>query len=464
MNCKNCDRELPEFGEFCPYCGEPRQENQTTAPEMTGPEIVVPQKKNKVWLVLLIALVSLAVLAGLVIGVLTLTGVIFQHNTDAPEQNLPQDDPVAGDAEQKQEELSETDKLLLENSRNVVASLGGKTLTVGELQMQYQSVIYGFYSQNYYYMSYLGLDLTQPLDTQYVPSSGDEEPMTWQDYFIDAAISNWEYYVRLELLAEAEEGFQMDPELKAGLDDMENTALSMATAYGYEDVDSWLSAEIGTGVTLDDYYRYNLAYYTGAEYLNYFYTVNIPTEDQIESYYQENEAVFLENGVTKDLGLNAAVRHILIQPTGGTTNENNETTYSEEEWAAAKAEAERIYELWKQGEATEESFAEFANTYSTDGGSNTTGGLYEDVNVDASYVLEFENWAIDEARQPGDTGIVETEFGYHIMYFVSGELYWQQLVSEQLVAEWMQELMLENTEAYPLELTRENILLGTIEF
>ena len=34
-------------------------------------------------------------------------------------------------------------------------------------------------------------------------------------------------------------------------------------------------------------------------------------------------------------------------------------------------------------------------------------------------VTAFNDWCFDEARQPGDTGIVETNYGYHVMYFVS---------------------------------------------
>ena len=34
-------------------------------------------------------------------------------------------------------------------------------------------------------------------------------------------------------------------------------------------------------------------------------------------------------------------------------------------------------------------------------------------------VSEFEDWCFDSSRQPGDTGIVQTSYGYHVMYFVS---------------------------------------------
>ena len=30
----------------------------------------------------------------------------------------------------------------------------------------------------------------------------------------------------------------------------------------------------------------------------------------------------------------------------------------------------------------------------------------------------FESWALDPDRRSGDVGIVQTQYGYHIMYFV----------------------------------------------
>ena len=48
-------------------------------------------------------------------------------------------------------------------------------------------------------------------------------------------------------------------------------------------------------------------------------------------------------------------------------------------------------------------------------------------------VTEFNDWCFDAARQPGDTDIVETTYGYHIMYFVGQDLpYWQVRVTNTL--------------------------------
>ena len=35
-----------------------------------------------------------------------------------------------------------------------------------------------------------------------------------------------------------------------------------------------------------------------------------------------------------------------------------------------------------------------------------------------SHWLPFEDWCYDSSRKTGDTGIVETTYGYHVMYFV----------------------------------------------
>ena len=113
------------------------------------------------------------------------------------------------------------------------------------------------------------------------------------------------------------------------------------------------------------------------------------------------------------------VRHILV----GFDHNHEETeehthdgTYTDEEKAAAKAEAEELLAQWEADGATEERFAEMANTLSDDG-DGTTGGLYENI-YPGQMVKNFEDWCYDSSRKAGDTGIVETEYGYHIMYYV----------------------------------------------
>lgn len=128
------------------------------------------------------------------------------------------------------------------------------------------------------------------------------------------------------------------------------------------------------------------------------------------------------------------VRHILIQPEGGTYDAaTNRTTYTAEELAAAKAEAEALLADWKAGKATEESFILLANEHNTDPGSKENGGLYEDI-YPGQMVTNFNDWCFDETRKPGDTGIVESDYGCHIMFFVgnSETLYRDLLIESSL--------------------------------
>lgn len=120
-----------------------------------------------------------------------------------------------------------------------------------------------------------------------------------------------------------------------------------------------------------------------------------------------------------------------------TEGETEEESVSEEVKKAALEEAERLLAEWKAGDATEDSFAKLVTDYTDDTASAETGGLYENIHAGSNYVESFLAWAIDPARQVGDVEIVETEYGYHIMYFVGWEdlTYRDQLILDELKTE-----------------------------
>lgn len=145
----------------------------------------------------------------------------------------------------------------------------------------------------------------------------------------------------------------------------------------------------------------------------------IPNEDGTENKTVNGYYVlyFVERN-DNDYAL-ANVRHILIQPEGGNYDaQTGRTTYSAEELAAAKAQAEKVLNEWKAGKATEETFIALAKEHNADPGSMENGGLYEDI-YPGQMVATFNDWCFDETRKHGDTGIVETEYGCHIMFYVS---------------------------------------------
>lgn len=149
----------------------------------------------------------------------------------------------------------------------------------------------------------------------------------------------------------------------------------------------------------------------------------------------------------------ANVRHILVKFEGGTT-ENGETVYSDEEKATAKKEAEKLLQEWKDGEATEESFAELAKENSDDTGSKENGGLIEDLYPGANYVENFLDWSIDPERKAGDTGVIESPYGYHVMYYVGDDelTYRDYMIENTLRANDMEKWYTELVEAMPKSL------------
>lgn len=127
------------------------------------------------------------------------------------------------------------------------------------------------------------------------------------------------------------------------------------------------------------------------------------------------------------------IRHILVKLGTGTLSEEDEG-YAEEQAQlkdAAHAKAEELLAQWQSGEATEDSFAALALTESADG-SKYDGGLYTEV-YQGQMVTEFNDWCFDAARLPGDTGVVDTQYGSHVMFFSGKNLNrWQAQAAASL--------------------------------
>lgn len=114
----------------------------------------------------------------------------------------------------------------------------------------------------------------------------------------------------------------------------------------------------------------------------------------------------------------ANVQHILVKFTGGKKDDKTgQVTYSDAEKKAAKDKAQAILDEFLKGEKKDsEAFGKLASSKSEDTGSKATGGLIEGIYRDSNYVQSFKDWALDN-RKPGDTGIIESEYGYHVMFY-----------------------------------------------
>lgn len=127
------------------------------------------------------------------------------------------------------------------------------------------------------------------------------------------------------------------------------------------------------------------------------------------------KAVYIIYSVKPIYAMNSVdIRHCLVE---FEAEDANKVTDAEKEAAQKKAKA--LLDEWLAGEKTEESFAAMAKENTADTASKESGGLYDNIRTTDNYVESFEEWSFDDARKAGDYGMVETEYGYHIMYFVS---------------------------------------------
>ena len=153
---------------------------------------------------------------------------------------------------------------------------------------------------------------------------------------------------------------------------------------------------------------------------------------------------------SRDERLIANVRHILALAENGTNEDGSTAAPTEEAWTAAQEKAQSILDQYTSGAQTADAFGALANEKSDDG-DGTTGGLYEDITRNSSYVTEFKDWIFEDGRQVGDTGLVRHDggtsgySGYHVMYLDSfGEAEWafavRNTLASQALNEWSEGL------------------------
>lgn len=350
-----------------------------------------------------------------------------------------------------------TDEKMLQEHDTVVATIGDAKLTNGLLQVYYWTSVYSFLSEYGQDVIYYGLDVSKPLSEQTF-CSGEG---TWEQFFLSDALGIWHRYQVLALKNQ-ELGLKMDEDKQKELDALEQTLLETAKENKFDNVQDFLAAKMGVGCTPEDYTYYNELFYTSYNYYDYMCAQIEINDEDIDAYFKENEAALKKEGITKET-LNYGVRHILIEPKGGTKDEKGNTTYSEAEWEACRAEAQALLDQWKAGEATEDTFAALAKEHSADPGSKDKGGLYEGLSESTSFVEPFKKWYLDESRQVGDTGLVKSDYGYHIMYFSSAKTIWKDHIHDILYYNETVKFVNEAVDAMKMVTDYEKICIGNVD-
>lgn len=137
------------------------------------------------------------------------------------------------------------------------------------------------------------------------------------------------------------------------------------------------------------------------------------------------------------------VRHILI--TAETYGDN----------AEALSMAQTLLDKIREKDDFESAFIGYAKEYSEDSGSSSNGGLYENI-AKGEMVTEFDQWCYYSGRKRGDSAVIKTDYGYHVMYFVGNGLKkWQADATDDMKADDFKQLIEDLTAKYSVKFDKD---------
>lgn len=258
-------------------------------------------------------------------------------------------------------------------TNSAYVTVGGEDVSQVEFEYNYNVVMSNYVSQYGSYLSYFGLDTTQDMSTQMY-----SDTLSWKDYFEQMAVDNLIQTKAVMAKAEAE-GFTYDP------------------AAEYEEfVDALKDVAAENGVSTSNYVKQIYGSYATLNRIKPFIEENIilsayyeklaedfaPSDDEIQTYYDENKSSYDK----VDYRMTTVAAELSEEPT-------------EDEITAAMEDAMLLAE---EAEASVETDGELVE-----------GATYSATNYN------INTWLFDEAREAGDTTVIEdtANHQYYVLAF-----------------------------------------------
>ena len=411
--------------------------------------------------------------------------------------------------------------------------INGEEVNKVEFDYVYNTSKNNYITQYGSYLSYFGLDTSKDLSTQMY-----SETLTWKDYFEQNAVESLKQ--NKALMAEAKAaGFTYDTTDEYNT--FKETIKTSAAAAGVSDKE-YVRSIYGSYATMgriEEYVKNDMvmnAYYQKLQ------EDNAPSDDEIQSYYEENKATYdsvdyrlttIEADLpTEPTELADPVEETAADTTGSTdgtaaTDSTQDTAYQPSDAEIAKAmedakvladdaeqtvakdgeahenekkssvnylisdwlfddarkagdttvitndnshcyyvvafekryldetpsadvrviiptedkTGEEILEEWKNGAATEDSFAELCKKYTQDTSAVENGGLFEQV-TKTGMTEELSNWIFDSSRQAGDTVAITVSDSTYVLYYIGQDQpEWKINIKNTLVSDTMSQHM-----------------------
>ena len=341
----------------------------------------------------------------------------------------------------------------------VVAQIGDAHLNNGQLQVYYWAEVAAHMEQDLPQP-----DLRLPLSLQ--KCLVDDAFQSWEQYFLSRALDTWHSAQALVLQGEDEglpvdplydpdetlhetllkdkpataylygyhDSYQMNTLHKEYMEQLPTLFETLAKEYGYDDAAQLAQMAFGTDEAsmqrAAETYNSGYSYYTALSYL-----IDAETESAAGA---ENETPCV------------SFRHVQLIPQNAQAAEDGRISCAEQDWLKSEKQAKTLLSDWANYFiCTEGTFGQMAFTHSQDTASQPFGGYYEDVSQ-TQVLASLQGWLFAPERAEGDTTIIRSEYGVHILYFCEASTLEQRERQHEAVREQQLALLETAKDSYPM--------------
>lgn len=268
------------------------------------------------------------------------------------------------------------------------------------------------------YLSYMGVDTSQDIDSQTYT-----QDMTFGDYFAQQAVGQMQSTYAL-LDKANEEGFTYD--VSEELANFE-ADLNAAASENNVSADTYLTQLYGDEATLDHIKTYYSNYVVSTMFQNHISESFDITDDEIDTYYEDNKDTY-DLVDYRIFTVNADI------PEDTTESDETSESLTDEEKAAQDAEKEaQTTAAMAEAKATADAFlAEVTDENSfikqcaihDSSYADASASLKEDAAKSSISPTDVADWLFDASRSEGDTTVIEnaSNNSYAIVYFIDRKI------------------------------------------
>lgn len=285
--------------------------------------------------------------------------------------------------------------------------VNGEAVNKVEFDYQYNLTKNNYITQYGSYLTYFGLDTSKDLSTQMY-----SDTLSWQDYFEQMAVENLKQSKAMKAAADAE-GFTYDTTDEYNT--FKETIKTSAASAGISEKE-YVRSIYGAYATMSRIEQYVKNDMVMNAYYEKLQEDNAPSDDEIQSYYEENKATY----DSVDYRLTTIEADLPTEPTelADPVEETASTDTAADGTAAADTTQDTAYQ---PSDAEIAKAMEDAKVLADDAEQTVAknGEAHENEQKSSVNYL-ISDWLFDDARKAGDTTVI-TNDNSHCYYAVAFE-------------------------------------------